>query len=394
MESLSDSTTSSSSSTAAPPATSISTFHAVLPAAIYTSSNTPHLSSINGVEKNEHSIEEESEGGEGGGRKVVEGGEVRGAEKGGGEGEGESGHGLSVVAAKINQIPALNMSISMNPRCIAPTAECPICLEEPGLPLSVITTCGHILCLVCAKLLIKVNKKCPICSCPLGEKDYVGLSRLQQKDMMNNNDGNNINDNHSHEDGKMIDDVSEVGNKVAISTRMEVIHLEESESNCRHDVEINVKRIDEDKVGRAAAADGIRREMIGSGSDGDIGGRERERGDMDVGAFMESDAVRAGLTVTNTTESTSRESHAQESVARTGTGIEAGTGTGAKENYRTDDYRRWGGERFHKTVSLVCSYHHCLPFLEVTLSPYRHHTPAASSVQLRLSSSNCVPQFL
>lgn len=47
--------------------------------------------------------------------------------------------------------------------------ECPICLEEPGLTNSVITTCGHIMCVDCAKLLIKVNKKCPICSTALGE---------------------------------------------------------------------------------------------------------------------------------------------------------------------------------------------------------------------------------
>ena len=47
--------------------------------------------------------------------------------------------------------------------------ECPICLEEPGLSNSVITTCGHIMCVDCAKLLIKVNKKCPICSTALGE---------------------------------------------------------------------------------------------------------------------------------------------------------------------------------------------------------------------------------
>jgi Zinc finger, C3HC4 type (RING finger) len=46
--------------------------------------------------------------------------------------------------------------------------ECPICLEEPGLSNSVITTCGHIMCVDCAKLLIKVNKKCPICNTALG----------------------------------------------------------------------------------------------------------------------------------------------------------------------------------------------------------------------------------
>ena len=46
--------------------------------------------------------------------------------------------------------------------------ECPICFEEPELSSLVITTCGHILCLLCAKTLINKNKQCPICSHPLG----------------------------------------------------------------------------------------------------------------------------------------------------------------------------------------------------------------------------------
>ena len=46
--------------------------------------------------------------------------------------------------------------------------ECPICFEEPELSSLVITTCGHVLCLLCAKTLINKNKQCPICSHPLG----------------------------------------------------------------------------------------------------------------------------------------------------------------------------------------------------------------------------------
>ena len=46
--------------------------------------------------------------------------------------------------------------------------ECPICIEEPDLSGLVITTCGHVLCLLCAKTLINKNKKCPICSHTLG----------------------------------------------------------------------------------------------------------------------------------------------------------------------------------------------------------------------------------
>ena len=47
--------------------------------------------------------------------------------------------------------------------------ECPICFEEPDLSGIVITTCGHMLCLVCAKMLINKNKQCPICLGVLGE---------------------------------------------------------------------------------------------------------------------------------------------------------------------------------------------------------------------------------
>ena len=47
--------------------------------------------------------------------------------------------------------------------------ECPICFEEPDLSGIVITTCGHMLCLICAKMLINKNKQCPICLGVLGE---------------------------------------------------------------------------------------------------------------------------------------------------------------------------------------------------------------------------------
>ena len=50
--------------------------------------------------------------------------------------------------------------------------ECPICFEELELSSLVITTCGHILCLHCAKLLIHRNKQCPICSHSLGMKRF------------------------------------------------------------------------------------------------------------------------------------------------------------------------------------------------------------------------------
>ena len=54
-----------------------------------------------------------------------------------------------------------------------PLAECPICMETLDLPHTVITTCGHIMCTHCAVLLIKVNKKCPICSAALGECNAI-----------------------------------------------------------------------------------------------------------------------------------------------------------------------------------------------------------------------------
>ena len=304
-------------------------------------------------------------------------GEVNeGGREGGGGGGGceeverekDSNDGTLAIAVNESQVQPLK---TIGP--VAPTAECPICLEEPGLAHSVITTCGHILCLVCAKLLIKVNKKCPICSCPLGDKDYVGLARLQQKEKtsISNNDKNN-DDKCGHEDEDKKHDGSgsrsESGggggvgkeNETVMSTEMEVIHLEDSniDNNDRDEksTEVEVKGNGKTEAAAAAAAaaatDSMGKEIREGGSDSAL----RVVGN-DV--MMDVDAVRVAEKITgrsNAKEISSRGSHVLESTTMIGTGTGTGTGTevGSKENYKNDDYRRWGGERFHKSVSLIC----------------------------------------
>jgi Ring finger domain len=337
---------------------------------------------INGAEEKEHI--EAGEGGAGAGGKEVtrEGGEGGVARK------GETSQELSLIIQKGNEIPALNTNtstitststntvISTNSSTLAAAAECPICLEEPGLAHSVITTCGHILCLVCAKLLIRVNKQCPICSCPLGEKDYVGLARLQQKEKTNtssssssssrtSSNGNNnssssdssdnygisgSDDIHRHEDGEKESNAGRGNGNKVMSTEMEVIHIKDSKSNCGYGEKIGM----EDEKG--AVASGMGGEMEERGSGCEKGGEGR--GDVVV------DAVRAVVegTARGTDEIASSGNIAREAVAGTGTGTGVGAGTtigigseGAvvKDSYKTDDYRRWGGERFHKSVSIL-----------------------------------------
>ena len=411
-----------SASICALPTTSVSTLSACLPAAASTLPLSLPLCpplpllSINGAEEKEYT----EAGGEGAGVGVGVGegegeGEGEGSGRGGdgGAGKGESSQVLSLIVEKENEIPGLNTStntntststntvISTNSSTLAAAAECPICLEEPGLAHSVITTCGHILCLVCAKLLIRVNKKCPICSCPLGEKDYVGLARLQQKGKTNNNSSssssnssnndiiNGNDDNHSHEDGDKECHAGGAGNgnEVIMSTEMEVIHLDDSNSNCGHGEKIGI----EEENG--AIGDGMKRETKESGGGS---GCEKVGGRGDVAV----DAVRAVVerTVSSADAVASSGSNGREAVAAAGAGTGTGTGTGTgsegavvKDSYKTDDYRRWGGERFHKSVSLSFVAFH---FISFTPPHYPHPLPHPLTYRLSIASLFTLSFFL
>lgn len=51
------------------------------------------------------------------------------------------------------------------PKCCAVFLECPICFENLKLvPISTITTCGHMFCQRCATDTLRKNKKCPSCN--------------------------------------------------------------------------------------------------------------------------------------------------------------------------------------------------------------------------------------
>ena len=364
-----------------------------------------------GIEKEEGEGGEGFEGGEGG-----EGGRGGGCEEV--EGERDSNGGALAIVEKENQVQALNAAITSTIiRPLAATAECPICLEEPGLAHSVITTCGHILCLVCAKLLIKVNKKCPICSCPLGDKDYVGLARLQQKEKISVSNDRNNDDKCGHEDADKKHDGcgsrggGGKGNEIVMSAEMEAIYLEHSNSNIdSHDRDEKSTEVDLKCEGKREAAAAAVAAAVTVAAEGGEYGMEKEiregggDGAMRVGGdevMMDMDAVRVAEEVTG-------RSHAKiiSSTTLTGAGAGIGTGaeteTGSKENYKNDDYRRWGGERFHKSVSLVlsacCLHPACIVFYRCPLPQpfysYPLHILIASSLRFFILSSLSVRHFI